>query len=90
MDTNNQTTQPIDVELEDFFKKSETSSQKLIEDSAKLFQEIESIATDIGQSVDKIDRICNELDQTEKNTTNQIDRLILEEAKLWADSEDEI
>jgi len=82
--TDTQTDALLD-ELDALLNKTEKVIQKMNEDSNQTEIIFRDIETKVHESITRVEKIYSDLDQIEKETEDELDKLILEQAEILAE-----
>jgi len=82
--TNTQTDALLD-ELDTLLNKTKKIVQKIDEDSNQTEIILRDIKTKVHESITRVEKIYSDLDQIEKETEDELDKLILQQAEILAE-----
>ena len=90
------TTIPIDItkeelegQVKELLKRASDINQEIRDSNLRFKNEIDAIKEKAGASVGKIEQLFSEVDQLEKETGDELDKLMLEQSEVLADDSDE-
>jgi len=82
--TDTQTDALLD-ELDALLNKAKKVIQKMDEDSSQTEIMLRDIETKVQESITRVEKIYSDLDQIEKETEDELDKLILQQAEILAE-----
>lgn len=81
----NQSAQDLESQLDNLLKEAEKTDQEIDEVNRKSTEQIADLDAKINGSINNIGQICSDLNRTEKEAGDDLDRIILEQAENLAE-----
>jgi|GEM_PF-5945858 len=87
MSTDNQSKQALSDQLEALIKEAEKINRGIEEDGSQATKEVDALVADIQETIGRIKQTCADIDNSEQEANDNIDRSILEEAEFMDNNE---
>lgn len=83
--TKSQSNQSANAQLQSLIDEANSVVEEIDEITNDSVAQLNEIDSQVNESITKIEKICSELDQIEKEASDEIDELILQQAEVLAE-----